>query len=78
MFEDKKVVATLSDKVNELIKKYQELSVSNEKLRNELVAAKAQNEALNLQLSKLEEDIIVKNLNEDDLFKQIESILEEK
>lgn len=74
-FESENVVPTLSDKVKELIGKYKSLVSENESLRNELIASKAQNEALNLQLDKLEEDITVKSLTEDELFKEIEDVL---
>lgn len=78
MLEEQKVVTTLADKVSELIKRYQEVCEQNEELRNELVTVKAQNEALNSQLTKLEEDMIMKNLSEDDLMQQIQNVLGEE
>ncbi|MCI6988441.1 MAG: hypothetical protein MR902_02575 [Campylobacter sp.] len=75
MFEEQKVVTTLGDKINELITRYESECETNKSLRNELAAVKAQNEALNLQLAKLEEDITMKSLTEEDLFKQIEDVL---
>ncbi|MEE6566093.1 hypothetical protein VWM73_08475, partial [Campylobacter coli] len=42
---DEKIINTMSDKVNELIEKYNEVCEANENLRNELVSVKAQNEA---------------------------------
>ena len=75
MFEKQEIVPTLGDKVKELIGKYKEASDENELLRNELVALTAQNEALNARLEKLEEDIVVKSLTEDELFKEIEDVL---
>ena len=75
MFENQEIVPTLGDKVKELIGKYKEASDENELLRNELVALTAQNEALNARLEKLEEDIVVKSLTEDELFKEIEDVL---
>lgn len=74
-FENENVVPTLNDKVKELIEKYKNVVKDNENLRNELISAKAQNEALNLQLDKLEEDITVKSLSDDELFKEIEDVL---
>ncbi|CZE47585.1 hypothetical protein [Campylobacter geochelonis] len=76
MFEEQKVVPTLSDKVKELIAKYKDALAQNEQLRNEIVAVKAQNEALSAELGKLEEDIVFKTLTEDELYKEIENILE--
>ncbi|NLK66637.1 MAG: hypothetical protein GX282_04085 [Campylobacteraceae bacterium] len=75
MFQTQEIVPTLSDKVKELIAKYKESTDENESLRNEVVALKAQNEALNSRLDKLEEDIVVKNLTEEELFKEIEDVL---
>ena len=76
MFEEQKIVPTLGDKINEVIEKYKEATSENEKLRNEIVAVKAQNEALTSRLGKLEEDMVVKNLTEDELFKEIENVLD--
>ncbi|MCZ6160041.1 hypothetical protein [Campylobacter ureolyticus] len=76
MFEEQKIVPTLGDKIKELIEKYKEAINENEKLRNEIVAVKAQNEALTSRLGKLEEDMVIKNLTEDELFKEIENILD--
>lgn len=76
MFEEQKIVPTLGDKIKELIEKYKEATNENEKLRNEIVAVKAQNEALTSRLGKLEEDMVVKNLTEDELFKEIENVLD--
>lgn len=76
MFEEQKIVPTLGDKIKELIEKYKEATNENEKLRNEIVALKAQNEALTSRLGKLEEDMVVKNLTEDELFKEIENVLD--
>ena len=45
MFEDNAILTTLSDKVNDLITKYDEVCRVNEELRNEIVTLKAQNEA---------------------------------
>ena len=41
MFEDNAILTTLSDKVNDLITKYDEVCRVNEELRNEIVTLKA-------------------------------------
>ncbi|MBP5779273.1 MAG: hypothetical protein IJT33_04145 [Campylobacter sp.] len=69
--------SALSQKVGELIKRYRDLRLQNEELRNELVELKAQNEALCMNLSKLEDGISAANLSENDLLQQIQSVLEE-
>ena len=48
---EEKVLNTLTSKVNELMQKYEEMCDANEALRNELVSAKAQNEAKSNQIT---------------------------
>lgn len=55
---DEKIINTMTDKVNELIEKYNEVCEANEALRNELVSVKAQNEAKVIKLC-----VWKKNLN---------------
>ena len=69
--------SVLNQKVGELIRRYKDLRLENERLRNELMEAKAQNETINLTLKELEDGILEANLSESDLLKQIESVLEE-
>jgi len=75
MFEDNAILTTLSDKVNDLITKYDEVCRVNEELRNEIVTLKAQNEAKNNQIMRLEEDLDKKNSEADDVMKKIEAVL---
>ena len=75
MFEDNAILTTLSDKVNDLITKYDELCKTNEELRNEIVTLKAQNEAKSNQIMRLEEDLDKKNTEADDVMRKIEAVL---
>ncbi|MCD8213666.1 MAG: hypothetical protein LUC34_06440 [Campylobacter sp.] len=75
MFEDNEVLTTLTDKVNDLIAKYEELCKTNEDLRNQIVTLKAQNEAKSNQIMRLEEDLDKKNSEADDVLKKIEAVL---
>ena len=75
MFENNAILTTLSDKVNDLIKKYDEVCRVNEELRNEIVTLKAQNEAKTNQIMRLEEDLDKKNSEADDVMKKIEAVL---
>ena len=75
MFEDNAILTTLSDKVNDLITKYDEVCRVNEELRNEIVTLKAQNEAKTNQIMRLEEDLDKKNSEADDVMKKIEAVL---
>ena len=61
MFDDDKVLNTLTDRVNDLLARYNEVCDENESLRNELVSVKAQNEA--------------KNTESDDVIRKIEAVL---
>ena len=75
MFDDDKVLNTLTDRVNDLIARYNEVCDENESLRNELVSVKAQNEAKSNQIARLEEDLRAKNTESDDVIRKIEAVL---
>ncbi|EJF0784451.1 hypothetical protein LJF19_001625, partial [Campylobacter coli] len=70
-----KIINTMTDKVNELIEKYNEVCEANEALRNELVSVKAQNEAKSNQIMRLEEELKSRNIESEDIFKKIEAVL---
>ncbi|EAC1316593.1 hypothetical protein E5G19_01320 [Campylobacter coli] len=72
---DEKIINTMTDKVNELIEKYNEVCEANEALRNELVSVKAQNEAKSNQIMRLEEELKSRNIESEDIFKKIEAVL---
>ncbi|MCI6642487.1 MULTISPECIES: hypothetical protein [Campylobacter] len=76
MFENDVKKVSLAQKVAELIKTFKELKAQNETLRNDLVALKGQNEALGIQISKLENDANERVLNDDELFKEIDEVLQ--
>lgn len=62
-------IEILNEKIDNLIKMYQELKKDNDSLRNQLIASQGQNESLNNQTRDLEE-----NMNDKD--SEIDSILE--
>ncbi|EGS1373812.1 hypothetical protein UXX29_001048 [Campylobacter jejuni] len=72
---DEKIINTMTDKVNELIEKYNEVCEANEALRNELVSVKAQNEAKSNQVMRLEEELKSRNIESEDIYKKIEAVL---
>ncbi|EAI6634230.1 hypothetical protein CGD19_01175 [Campylobacter jejuni] len=72
---DEKIINTMTDKVNELIEKYNEVCEANEALRNELVSVKAQNEAKSNQIMRLEEELKSRNIESEDIYKKIETVL---
>ncbi|CAD7287252.1 hypothetical protein [Campylobacter suis] len=75
MFEDDKVLTTLTGKVNDLLTKFDELTKANEELHNQIVTLKAQNEAKTNQIMRLEEELNKKNNEADDVLKKIEAVL---
>lgn len=75
MFENDKVLNTLTAKVNDLLTKYNEVIEENENLRNQLISTKAQNEAKSNQILRLEEELKDKNIESDDVIRKIEAVL---
>lgn len=75
MYDNEKVLNTLTSKVTELMQKYEEVCSENESLKNEIVSVKAQNEAKSNQIARLEEELKKQNLASDDLLKQVEAVL---
>ena len=75
MFEEERNISTLTQKITELLEKYKDLLAQNEALRQEVVKAKALAEAKNVQIAKLEQDLISKDVNSDDLLSKIEAVL---
>ena len=75
MFDEERNVTTLSQKIDELLARYQDLLAQNESLRQEVVKAKALAEAKTIQIAKLEQDLIHKGINGDDLMSKIEAVL---
>ena len=72
---DYKIIHTLTDKINELLERYNELKETNESLRNELVSVKAQNEAQKNEIARLEDELKTKNVESEDIAKKIEAVL---
>jgi len=75
MFEEERNISTLSQKITELLEKYKDLLAQNEALRQEVIKAKALAEAKSVQIAKLEQDLISKDVNADDLLSKIEAVL---
>jgi cell division protein FtsB len=78
MFEELKeeiTVNKLADKVNDLLVRFEDIKSQNDQLRQEVVTLRAQNEAKNIQIEKLEEDLMNKNIESDDIFTKIEEVL---
>ncbi len=65
----------LSQKIDDLLARFEDMRSENDKLRQELVTLKAQSESKNIQISKLEEDLMNKDIESDDIFAKIEEVL---
>lgn len=78
MFEELKeeiTVNRLSEKVNDLLVRFEEMKSQNNILRQEVVTLKAQHEAKNIQIEKLEDDLMNKDIESDDILSKIEEVL---
>ncbi|DAB31163.1 MAG: hypothetical protein PWQ42_934 [Sulfurospirillum sp.] len=75
MFEEENVVGKLSKKIEDLLINFEQLREENSALRQEVVTLKAQNEAKNTQIQRLEEDLRAKEIEADDILGKIEEVL---
>jgi len=75
MFNEEITVNKLSQKVSDLLAKFAELREENNAFRQELVTLKAQNEAKDIQITKLQESLKNKDMEADDIFGKIEEVL---
>jgi len=67
----------LSKKIDEVLARIKTLEEENNNLRNELVAVKAQNEAKDAQIAKLDEELMMKDLEIEEVIGKIETMLSE-
>ncbi len=75
MFSEEFTVSKLVEKVNDLLSRFEEIKSQNETLRQEVVTLKAQNEAKDAQILKLQEELTTKNIESDDILGKIEEVL---
>ncbi len=75
MVSEERTISTLSEKIEELLARYKDLVAQNEALRQEVITSKALAEAKDVQIAKLENDLIQKGLGGDDLLSKIEAVL---
>lgn len=76
MSESTNVLEQLSQKAGVLVEQFAALRAENEMLRNELVQTKASNEQKDLEISKLQDDIIQKELELDEANKIVSNVSE--
>jgi len=75
--ESVNLIEKLTQKIDELLKKYQTLKEENETLRRELITTKASNEAKDAQIQKLQEEIGLKEMELEEILEKVEKILEQ-
>jgi len=75
MFSEELTVSKLVEKVNDLLKRFEEIKSQNDALRQEIMTQKAQNEAKDSQIFKLQEELTNKNIESDDILGRIEEVL---
>lgn len=71
------VVELLSKKIDEVLARIKAVEEENNNLRNEIVALKAQNEAKDAQIAKLDEELVMKDLEIEEVIGKIETMLSE-
>ena len=69
------VIDQLNEKIETMVSRFDTMKEENIRLQNEVVSAKAQSEAKDSLITKLEEDISMKDLEIEDIVKKIELAL---
>ncbi len=75
LFQETNKTRILSQKIDELLKNYKELKEENERLKNEMTALKASNEAKDIHIKNLEEKVNVSDIESEDILSKIEEVL---
>ena len=75
LFGETNKIKILSQKIDELLKKYKELKEENERLKNEIATIKASNEAKDSHIKSLEEKVNISELESEDILSKIEEVL---
>jgi len=75
--ENLSLIDKLSDKIDALLAKLKHLAEENSRLRNEVVSLKAQSEAKDAQIAKLNEELAMKDLEIEEVIGKIEAMLGE-
>ena len=69
------MIEQLNEKIDAMVSRYDNMKHENESLRNEVVSAKAQSEAKDAQIRRLEEENALKDIEIEEIVKKIESAL---
>jgi len=69
------MVEQLNIKIDAMVSRYDTMKQENESLRNEVMSAKAQSEAKDALITRLEEENALKDIEIEEIVKKIESVL---
>lgn len=69
------IIEQLNEKIDAMVGRYESMRNENESLRNEVMSAKAQSEAKDAQIKRLEEENALKDIEIEEIVKKIESAL---
>ncbi len=75
--EKRPVIDRLGEKIDEVVARLKRLEEENVRLRNEMVALKAQSEAKDAQIAKLSDELAMKDLEIEEIIGKIEAMLSE-
>lgn len=75
MFNEELSVNKLSEKISNLLARFEDLKSQNESLMQQVVTLKAENEAKSAQIEKLEENLMNRDMEADDILGKIEEVL---
>jgi len=69
------MIEQLNEKIDAMMIRYENMKHENESLRNEVMSAKAQSEAKDAQIKRLEEENALKDIEIEEIVKKIELAL---
>ena len=69
------IIEQLNEKIDAMVSHYDVIKQENETLRSEVISYKAQSEAKDTQITKLEDDNAMKDIEIEDIVKKIELAL---
>ena len=70
-----KIIEQLNERIDVMVSRYEAMKAENSNLQNEIMTLRAQSEAKDVQIRKLEEENALKDIEIEDIVKKIESAL---
>lgn len=69
------IIEQLNEKIDAMVSRYEMMKNENSTLQNEVASVRAQSEAKDVQIRKLEEENALKDIEIEEIVKKIESAL---